>query len=407
MEQGIQVQFWNGTGALPNSIYNVRVVVTDLDLYETDMKKALGDQFYFPVVGALRKIPGPFMVIIVAREFESDDPKKLKKIYAQIVGVPFPGFIANKGLTKAQLNPTRFEKLIDSLLERNDILDLILTWEEIFDKSKDDALIEITSNNVKTSVRSLVKILCKEFHENAGATREFVDEMTRLVSRRIGQREDFKKLVTKIESISKKIVKKKSTFLTKEDCLLLSKLIFFRPLESEEIMTGDIFETHERFKYGIILTPRCDIIQRKTQKLLVCYGFPLKKLYFRNKSYPPHKNDPTIIKLYEKQHSVKEIAKYIEKRYLKEPLPDSLPILWNFTKKEQGICLDFNNVQSVDKNEIKKWKRIARLDSPYIEEMLQRYGSLVSRIGTPEIIRSPSHLQNVVKKIQDKKTKTP
>lgn len=402
LEQGIQVQYWNGSGNLPDSVFNVRIVVLDLDLTDSDMKAAMGDEFYIPVVDALRKIPGPFIVIIVAREFDRKDPAKLKRMYRRRAGVPFCGFIANKGLTKEELDSVHLESLINSLLEKNGVLNLILAWEGIFDKAKDVALSEIAANNVERSIRALVKILCKNFGESEGAARELVDEMTRLVSRRTCERKDFKSLAKLVSEINNTLLKK-AKFPTKEDLLLYSRLIFYTPTEGEAVMTGDIFETAEKFKYGIILTPKCDLIQGRTKKVLVCYGFPLKKTYFRNKNYPPHKNDPVIAKLHEEQHSMIDIARSVEKRYLKGTLPNALPVMWHFSPRKgtQGICLDFNNVQSVEIAEVKKWKRLARIDSPYIDEILQRYGSLVSRIGTLEINRSPSQLQDFLKTMEE------
>jgi hypothetical protein len=83
-------------------------------------------------------------------------------------------------------------------------------------------------------------------------------------------------------------------------------------------------------------------------------------------------------------------------------------VIWNFCPEEGifGICLDFNNVESVEITEVKdKWKRLSRIDSPYIEEILQKYGSLVSRVGTLQINRSPFQLQESMKKLENKTEK--
>jgi hypothetical protein len=61
--------------------------------------------------------------------------------------------------------------------------------------------------------------------------------------------------------------------------------------------------------------------------------------------------------------------------------------------KTFGICLDFNNVESVSISELGKWKILARIDSPYIDEIIQKYYGLVCRVGTLEINRSPSLLR--------------
>lgn len=402
LEEGIQVQYWNGSGNLPKSVLNARIVVLDLDLTDSDMKAAMGDEFYIPVVNALRKIPGPFIVIIVAREFDRKDPNKLKRMYKREVGTAFCGYIADRGLTKEELTPRRLENLISSLLKKNVVLNLVLAWERMFDKAEDAALDEIAANNVDRSIRALVKILYRNFGESEGAARALVDEMTRLVSRRTCETKDFKRLAELVTEINNTLLKK-VTIPTKEDLLLYSRLIFYNPTKEEAIMTGDVFKTKEEFKYGIILTPKCDLTQRKTKKLLVCYGFPLKKLYFRNRNYPPHRNDPFIAKLHEEKLSMIDIAKNMEKRYLESTLPNALQVMWHFNPKEgtQGICLDFNNVQSVEISKVKKWRRLARIDSPYIDEILQRYGSLASRIGSLEINRSPSQLQDFLKKTEE------
>lgn len=402
LQKNIQVQYWNGSGSLPKNIHNARVVVTDLDLTNSNLKEAMGDTFFFAIVDAVSQIPQPFLLIFVAREFDPRDTRKFKRAYKVRAKTPFLGFLSKKGLTKAKLNPKALKSLIDSLLENNEILELILTWETLYDRAKDAALNEISIGNVENSIRTLVKILCNNCHENKGATRELIDELSRLVSRNSIQNEDFENLVKIIDGINEAQVNEKST---NHDLLLLSKLIFYRPAEEEAIMTGDIFETNERFKYAVILSPKCDLMQSKIEKALVCYGFPLKKAYFRNKHYPPHKNDSVIVSLH-KSHKMCEIADAIEQRYLGKDLPSSLHVIWNFTEKEQGICLDFNNVQSIDLHEIKEWKklkiwrRLCRIDSPYMEEILQKYGSLISRVGTLEIKSSPPMMQGLLKRIE-------
>ena len=88
LERGMQVQYWNGSGELSSQIYNVRVVILDLDLTDIKMRTP-GDEFYFPAIDALKKISGPFIVIIVALEFDENDPANLRTLYEERVG-PFP-----------------------------------------------------------------------------------------------------------------------------------------------------------------------------------------------------------------------------------------------------------------------------------------------------------------------------
>jgi hypothetical protein len=408
LDAGIPVQYWKGSGELPSSIFNVRIVVVDLDL--TDLKMRIpGDEFFIPAVDALKIIPGPFIVVIVAREFKKDDPARLEKMYLERTKAPLVGFIADAGLTKEQLeDPRILEGLIVSVLEKNEILHLILSWEGIFDRSKDAALHDIMASNVEAPARALVNILCSNFGETKATARELIDVMTRLVSRRTSETEDFNNLVKLISGINKTLPGNLDGFPSSEDLRLYSRLMFYLPPTEEDVTTGDIYETPKKFQYGIVLTPKCDLTQEKTDNVLVCYGFPLKKECFLEKDFPAHKSDPEIAKLHkENVKSPEKIAEIMEHRYFTERLPQWLPILWNFCPEEKnfGICLDFRGVQSVEKTEVKKWKRLSRIDSPYIEEILQKYGSMMSRIGTLEINRSPFQLQKFMKKVKEEAEK--
>lgn len=409
LNQGIPVQYWKGTGELPSSIFDVRIVIIDLDLEGINMRVP-GDEFYFSAVEALRKIPGPFIVFIVAREFDTSDPDRLRDVYNRKVGVPLCGYIANEGLTKDELeDPNCLESLIVSFLEKNEVLHLILSWEGIFDKAKDAAMSDIMLYDVDVPIRALVKMLCANSGEGKATARELIEVMVRLVSRRTSETAEASNLVNLICGINK--VPLENNYPNFEDLRLYSKLMFYLPSNDEDLMTGDIFETEDEFKYAVILTPKCDIIQDNTGgRALVCFGFPLKRENFENPNFPPYKIDQKINGLCQKERTFTiKIAETAEKRYFKETPPVGIPIIWNFCPEQGkfGICLDFNDVRSLPFAEIydnwknkKTWKRVSRIDSPFIEEILQRYGTLVSRIGTFQINRSPLKLKEDMKNVE-------
>ena len=66
IEKGMAVQFWDGKGEFPRTISNVRVVIIDLDLANTKQAKTQTLSFYYPMIEALNKVPGPVVVIIMA-----------------------------------------------------------------------------------------------------------------------------------------------------------------------------------------------------------------------------------------------------------------------------------------------------------------------------------------------------
>ena len=57
-------------------------------------------------------------------------------------------------------------------------------------------------------------------------------------------------------------------------------------------------------------------------------------------------------------------------------------------KKYIGLCFDFQNINSFNKNyflDNSKPKRIVRLDVPYVTELIQKYSAYSTRLGIPSI----------------------
>lgn len=92
------------------------------------------------------------------------------------------------------------------------------------------------------------------------------------------------------------------------------------------------------------------------------------------------------------QNEEKSLIKQACEHYSNDcKLYESLYILHNVKDKDNflRICFDFNNMKTVEKSELADWDRICRLDSPFLEEFLQKYGNHVFRIGTMPINKPP------------------
>jgi hypothetical protein len=90
----------------------------------------------------------------------------------------------------------------------------------------------------------------------------------------------------------------------------------------------------------------------------------------------------------------------MKRRYLDPSnLPGNLHFINNF---EDGavdiVCFDFNNVRVVESSAIENWELICRLDSPLIEEMLEKYGAFFSRVGVPGCNRNQKQLKAIFEK---------
>ena len=149
MHRGISVQYWNGLGDFPKTIRNIRVVIIDLDLTNLGFRTP-GSEFYYPAVKALNKIPGPFLAVIMALDFNPDDPSNLEKASSDL-NSPIYGFVAKEGLTKQDEieNPDLLVNLITSSTDQKKILKLIILWEIVVDRAKDLALTDLTKNEVE------------------------------------------------------------------------------------------------------------------------------------------------------------------------------------------------------------------------------------------------------------------
>jgi hypothetical protein len=391
VKKGLSVQYWDGKNDFPKTIRNVRVVILDLDLINMKIRPP-GYQFYLPAVEALKKIPSPFLVVIMAIDFNNDDPENLEKAYKEFTGIPIHGFIIKEGLSKDEEldNPDRLAVLVISSIKAERIMRLILSWENVVDKAKDSALKDLVINEeIEGTVIALVNMYCKSLDEEF-ATRELINVMMRLVSRRINKDLEFQTFQELVNEINKEYNLLPPQKRPRIGSLISNKIMFYTP-ESEGLWTGDIYRSQDQIKYynyAIILTPPCDLAHSKTKSARVCFGFPLEDKYLEDTEYPPYIIDPAILN--GKMNENKSIIDYIKEKYIKgKDLPMSCYQLWKFidskeNEKPIGICFDFNSVRSLPTENIEKWDRICRLDSPFIEEILEKYARYVFRIGAPD-----------------------
>lgn len=391
VKDGMAVQYWNGKNALPESIRNVRVVVLDLDLAGTGFRSP-GLTHYGLAVQALNKIPGPYIVIIMAQDFIKDDPANLVQAYNETYDKPICGFVAPTGLVKDDevQNPSLLKQLISKSISDKDILRMTFLWEDIIDNATDLALNDLAPKEVESTIIAIIKIFCKEMGDDA-ASRELIDLLMQLVSRRVklGKSfEDFKKLIALLNN-KKNLVGATSPKQTEN---LYNKIMFYNPA-CEKPWTGDIYKVvnHGKYhNYAIILNSPCDLAQKKTWSFRVCLGFAIKKDCFEDLEYPPYKIDPAIVGRRNKnpKEDINTFKQFAKNHYYSSPkLCESLYMLHHFVEQEETVtlCFDFNNVKTVDEAQLEKWHRISRLDSPFVEELLQKYASHAFRIGTMPI----------------------
>ncbi len=404
VKSGMAVQYWNGKDTKFPEVQNIRVVVLDIDLSGKGTR-AQGPSYYALAAKALSKVPGPFVVILMANDYRDDDPDNFEQYYTEIIETPLCGLVSKKGLTKqAELGSKEYLKnLINEAIDQDAVLRLVVNWENVVDKAQDLAFKDMITDEIRCTVISIVKSLCRDFGDESAA-RELVSTLMRLISRRIFEPTEFKELSDLVKKVNTEIPEDLANYPRKEHISMNNKLMYYQP-KGEKAWTGDIYRTSTEAKkyddYLIVITPVCDLVQNKGSKVLTCIGFPILETYFKDTAYPPYFIDGAVKScVTAKEASPDKTAKVIKERYIscKQKMPESLFFLWNFEDegKNFGVCFNFNNVQTFETTEIEKLRKVCRLDSPYIQEVLEKYGRYASRVGTPDINFSPQKLSEHV-----------
>jgi len=385
VKKNVPVQYWNASNPLPSSINNIRIVLLDLDLTSSGLPRT-NIYDYFPAADALSQIKGPHLILLLSTDYIPEDAENLKEAYRQRHGIPLSGFVdGNTGLTKAATSAELYAK-IQAIISTEKVFEIILTWEKMLELAKDEALRKFAEKEFEKELFRFIKSLHTDFGKNS-LSREFVGNMMRFVLRYMNKGSDFEKLSEILKSIDYNLIS------TSPDLLLSNLQMYHKPDSAEPTWTGDIFKLNneitpdEKFqRYVIVLTPSCDFSQNNIDKILLCEGFLLDGATLRDIQHPLYKIFPKF-KLPEIGMPQTEYDEKLQTslRSMRKITPRIYQI-WNFTEDGNnffGVGFDFQSIKSVKKEELSNYVRVGRLDSPYAEDALQKYGLHSTRLGMP------------------------
>ena len=153
---------------------------------------------------------------------------------------------------------------------------------------------------------------------------------------------------------------------------LYSKIYYTKTLETDAIMTGDVYKLSEE-EYGIIISPECDMIKLiKKNEMIGALCFT--KDSFKNISNFCKKEKDEIIRAYNQDISAIHL----------------FPI-FPFDGITQTALIDFRFSLKLFESkffEENKDKRLVKINSPYIQQLRQRYLTYLGRVGVPAIPQS-------------------
>ncbi len=153
---------------------------------------------------------------------------------------------------------------------------------------------------------------------------------------------------------------------------LYSRLYYTNTLDTDTVMTGDVFELNEGV-FGIVISPECDMnkLIKKNEKIeVLCF---VKEDFAKVKDYCD--NEDEIKRAYNQ-----EIAAIHLLPVFPFSVADSTTALIDFR-----FSLKFAEGKFLDEN---KGKRKRKINSPYIQQLRQRYLAYIGRVGVPAIPNS-------------------
>lgn len=169
----------------------------------------------------------------------------------------------------------------------------------------------------------------------------------------------------------------------------LFQKIYYSDLRDQDfssvpIMTGDIFTlSSKNSAYGIVVTPECDI-----RKVVKNNSETFQILKFRKPDFKDY-----VWKMYNTQNAAnyilnsekrKDVAGWFNQPNEKLFFLPSLP----FKRKEYDhpAVIDFSNsLAHLSYSQIKQKNRICKLNTPFIQQLRQKYLSYIGRVGVPTV----------------------
>ncbi len=382
VRHGITTVFWDPNSEVRPSTTNVRVILTDIDLLGLDVSS---ENSYEDLALRLKDIQGPFLVIFISIMYDEDSARMLSDAYRKITNTELPGVVLGLNMDKTQTEQvlSKIPEEIIKVLSTNQLFNIILLAEELLNRGTDKLLSDLTRREFENAVRALLYSIVNDTGKESAA-REFVVLLSRLVTRNMEVSPQYLAL----KKVVGDIANNNSSYSAKpSDSWVYYKRMYYLPDKDEEFRTGDIFLTDSGNpieRYAILVTPACDISQDKAVSYTFCFGAIVsEKSIEEEKDHPIYYIDPAL-------NGDKDKAR---KRYLtgENKAPERIYFLRYFLDEENDytrtFIVDFQSIHSIRSALFQKleWKRIIRLDSPYIEDLLQKYGAYAFRLGTPSL----------------------
>ena len=370
----------------------------DLNLKESEDVRGT-TSFYLPAAEALGKIEGPYILFIFADGYDSTkDVKGLSDAFLAKHKKSLNTIGKITGIEKDELDVNKIIKKIKAGFEETDILKMVLTWDGLLNDAKDRTLLKLSEKDFESEIQEFIRSIAKGIDDNS-LSREFVNTMIRFISRYVNIGSEYEELGKLLKRI------KNSKAGDTENPILQHLQMYYKPEISEKVWTGDIYRMDSTIEgddakfwnYSLVLTPACDIAQQEKKKLETfhfCEGCRLDVESVKDEDHPFRRNVKSF--KFPKKGILTSDTKFDEEIQnqlwiASQNLPERYFVVWHLKNDDEkyfGVCFDFQRLKSLKIDDFESKgndKRMCRLDSPFVDELLQKFGSHAYRLGTPDI----------------------
>ncbi len=298
-------------------------------------------------------------------------------------------FNEKKSGPKAATN--EFKKICDDITKyekANKQMEVPFLWSKTINKSAQKIFLELE----KANEYWLQEIIKTAKEDKADEVMEVINIFNNLLNESLVQNKDLRDSINKNEKITVKNESKKKT------AKLYQRLFYSKILHDSPIMTGDIYKFDDN-EYGILITPECNLAR------------------INERNYEDSENDKNksigneIFYLEFLQFSCKQINDMLQKKHsyeistnfndLNKKRKDSLRKIFNndepslhilpsfpFDEENynQPVCINFKKALITrDKKEVEGKRTKFKLNSPYIQQLRQRFLAYFGRYGVPAV----------------------
>lgn len=386
LRKGFPITYWNPKTINKPNLDNVRVILTDINISGAE---PVTRQNYDELAELLSGITGPFLLMFVSVNFDEDDSvEMMKESYHDVNGKNIPGIVMGVNFDKKQTSEVIEEmtKKLDDVITAQNLFQTLLVAEAIINQGKDRVLSELSREDFTGAVETLLNTIENDTGSSSVA-REFVLVLSRLLTRSpelSPQYNQLKDMINRLQTIQ---VGGDTGSAHQSDGWIYYNRMFYKPDNIDSHWTGDIFKIKDEEpmkQFAILITPACDMTRdQKITYYKFCNGFVATESDLKSKEHPLYKADKSL-----NGDSAKAIEKYIKRNQSISLRFYPLNHFLDDAKDDsRTLIIDFQSVRSLEPSSLStsKWEHIVRLDSPFIEDLLQKYGTYSYRLGVPTV----------------------